>query len=125
MAVRELYRVEQLPAFQNRIFRTDEEARNCGKGDMVLVRDLETGLIFNDPDEFHRHFLRLTAIPNLAPEPGDNARRMVSRDRISRSGGAADRMVSRLGGTAGGADRSAPDADWRTTITGGMMPREG
>jgi hypothetical protein len=42
----------------------------------------ETGLIFNDPDEFHRHFLRLAAIPDLALELGDNARRMVSRDRM-------------------------------------------
>ncbi len=35
----------------------------------VVYRDSiahgETGLIFNDPDEFHRHFLRLTAIPIL------------------------------------------------------------
>jgi hypothetical protein len=42
----------------------------------------ETGLIFNDPEEFHRHFLRLAAIPDLALELGDNARRMVSRDRM-------------------------------------------
>jgi SAM-dependent methyltransferase len=44
---KELYRVEQLPVFQNRMFRTQEEARECVKGDVVLVRDLETGLIFN------------------------------------------------------------------------------
>jgi SAM-dependent methyltransferase len=52
----------------------------------VVYRDSivhgETGLIFNDPDEFHRHFLRLTAIPDLALELGNNARRMVSRDRM-------------------------------------------
>jgi SAM-dependent methyltransferase len=48
MAVREIYRAEQLPVFQNRMFRTHEEARNCVKGDLVLVRDLETGLTFNE-----------------------------------------------------------------------------
>lgn len=46
-SVRELYRVEQLPVFQNRMFRTQEEARECVRGDVVLVRDMETGLIFN------------------------------------------------------------------------------
>jgi SAM-dependent methyltransferase len=44
---KELYRAEQLPVFQNRMFRTQEEARDCVKGDVVLVRDLTTGLIFN------------------------------------------------------------------------------
>ena len=52
----------------------------------VVYRDSiahgETGLIFNDPDEFHRHFLRLAAIPNLALDLGDSARRMVSRRRM-------------------------------------------
>jgi hypothetical protein len=43
----ELYRVEQLPVFQNRMFQTEKEARNCPKGDVILVQDLETGLIFN------------------------------------------------------------------------------
>jgi len=44
---KELYRAEQLPVFQNRMFHTQEDARNCVKGDVVLVRDYETGLIFN------------------------------------------------------------------------------
>jgi SAM-dependent methyltransferase len=42
----------------------------------------ETGLIFNDPSEFHRLFLRLTMVPDLALELGDNARRMVSQHRM-------------------------------------------
>src|ERR1017187_6492880 len=44
---RELYRAEQLPSFQNRMFHSEEEAKNCAKGDVVLVRDLDTGLTFN------------------------------------------------------------------------------
>ena len=51
----------------------------------------ETGLIFSDPDEFHRQFLRLTAIPDLALRLGDNARRMVSRDRML-----ADQVAPRI-----------------------------
>lgn len=43
----ELYRAERLPVFQNRMFGSAEAARNCAKGDIVLVRNLETGLIFN------------------------------------------------------------------------------
>jgi len=44
---RELYRVDQLPIFQNYMFHTSEEAKACIKGDLVLVQDMETGLIFN------------------------------------------------------------------------------
>jgi len=43
----ELYRVEQLPIFQNRMYDTALEARNCPKGDMQLVEDLTTGLVYN------------------------------------------------------------------------------
>jgi SAM-dependent methyltransferase len=44
---KEIYRIEQLPVFQNRMFRSTEDAQNCAKGDVILVQDLETGLIFN------------------------------------------------------------------------------
>ncbi|MDE2321949.1 MAG: class I SAM-dependent methyltransferase [candidate division NC10 bacterium] len=44
---REIYRAGQLPVFQNRMFHSEQEARNCIKGDVVLVQSLETGLIFN------------------------------------------------------------------------------
>ena len=61
----------------------------------VVYRDSiahgETGLIFDDPDEFHRQFLRLTAIPDLALELGTNARRFVSRHRML-----ADQVAPRL-----------------------------
>jgi len=48
-----LYRAEGLPVFQNRMFSSAEAARDCARGDMVLVRDRETGLVFNrafDPE---------------------------------------------------------------------------
>lgn len=44
---RELYRAEQLPVFQNRMFSTAQEATACARGDVVLVQDPKTGLIFN------------------------------------------------------------------------------
>lgn len=44
---RELYRQEQLPIFQNRMYENEEEAKACPKGDIVLVEDQDTGLIFN------------------------------------------------------------------------------
>lgn len=45
--VRELYRVKQLPILQNRMYETALEARNCPKGDMQLVENLDTGLVYN------------------------------------------------------------------------------
>jgi len=44
---RELYRAQGLPVFQNRMFHSRETATNCAKGDVALVQDLGTGLIFN------------------------------------------------------------------------------
>jgi SAM-dependent methyltransferase len=44
---REIYRAEQFPVFQNRMFHSEEEAKSCVKGDILLVQSLETGLIFN------------------------------------------------------------------------------
>ncbi|MGJ0516392.1 MAG: class I SAM-dependent methyltransferase [Methylomicrobium sp.] len=52
----EIYRANQLPVFQNRMFNTDEEAVNCIKGDVILVQDLKTGLIFNK--EFKPELMR-------------------------------------------------------------------
>jgi len=51
----ELYRVEQLPIFQNRMYGTELEARDCPKGDMSLVEDLTTGLVYNA--EFRPEFM--------------------------------------------------------------------
>lgn len=45
--LRELYRVDQLPIFQNRMYDSEAEARSCPSGDVCLVEDLETGLVYN------------------------------------------------------------------------------
>lgn len=44
---RELYRVEQLPVLQNRMYESAHEARACPRGDLRLVQNLETGLVYN------------------------------------------------------------------------------
>ncbi len=49
--VRVLYTIDQLPAFQNRMYPTEAEAKDCPKGNMRLVQDLSTGLIYNDAFE--------------------------------------------------------------------------
>ena len=47
MKYRELFRVEGLPVFQNKMFADRAAALACPKGDMTLVQDMETGLIYN------------------------------------------------------------------------------
>lgn len=47
MKYRELFRVEGVPVFQNKMFETEEAALSCAKGDVVLVENQETGLVFN------------------------------------------------------------------------------
>jgi hypothetical protein len=44
---RELYRAVNFPVFQNRMFHDALTARQCVRGDIVLVQDRNTGLIFN------------------------------------------------------------------------------
>lgn len=42
-----LYKQDQLPIFQNRMYETKAEAIACPKADMRLVEDLDTGLVYN------------------------------------------------------------------------------
>lgn len=44
---RELYRIEDLPIFQNRMYDTATEARACSRGNLCLVQNQDTGLIYN------------------------------------------------------------------------------
>ncbi len=47
MSQREIFRAEKLPVLQNRMFNTAQEALNSPTGDIVLVQDTGTGLVFN------------------------------------------------------------------------------
>ncbi len=42
-----LYQQTDFPVLQNRVYDTAEEARNCAKGDIEIVEDQQTGLIYN------------------------------------------------------------------------------
>ena len=42
-----VYRQNQFPVLQNRVYSSVEEARNCILGDIDIIQDLDTGLIFN------------------------------------------------------------------------------
>ncbi len=48
MKNRELFTVEGLPVFQNKMFATRDAALNCPTGNMRLVQDVKSGLIFNE-----------------------------------------------------------------------------
>ena len=43
-----LYQQEQFPIFQNRMYNSEAEAKACPKGDVRLVEDQRTGLIYNE-----------------------------------------------------------------------------
>lgn len=47
MIKRELFRAQGLPVLQNKMFASAGEALACATGDVVLVQDERTGLIFN------------------------------------------------------------------------------
>jgi SAM-dependent methyltransferase len=47
MNPKELYTVDNLPIFQNKMYSNQNDALNCAKGNIRLVQDLNTGLIFN------------------------------------------------------------------------------
>lgn len=47
MKHRELFRASGLPVFQNKMFADRAAALACPKGDITLVQDMDTGLIFN------------------------------------------------------------------------------
>ena len=48
MNQRELFKVEALPVFQNKMFTDRNAALACPKGNIVLVQNMDTGLIFNN-----------------------------------------------------------------------------
>ena len=54
MSQREIYRIEKLPVLQNRVFNSVEAALKGPVGDVVLVQDNETGLVFNSCFDPHK-----------------------------------------------------------------------
>jgi hypothetical protein len=48
MLSRELLRIDALPVLQNRVYATAAEAQASPRGNLVLVQDLASGLVFNE-----------------------------------------------------------------------------
>lgn len=51
MRHRELFRIEGIPIYQNKMFDSAGAAAQCPLGDVVLVQDVTTGLVFNNAFE--------------------------------------------------------------------------
>jgi len=47
MTQRIIFEISGLPVLQNRVYNTPEEAIDCPTGDVLLVQDQESGIIFN------------------------------------------------------------------------------
>ncbi len=82
--VRELYSIDKLPIFQNRMYNTEAEAKNCPKGDVRLVEDLQTGLVYNA--SFHpelmvydEHYQNEQAVSTLFQEHLVSVAKIVER----------------------------------------------
>ena len=48
MAKKLIYSVDKIPTMQNKVYRSKKKAINCRLGDLSLVQDSDSGLIFNE-----------------------------------------------------------------------------
>lgn len=79
-----LYQQEQLPIFQNRMYDTEAEAQACPKGDMRLVEDQQTGLVYNAAFRpelmvYDAHYQNEQALSPLFQEHLEAVSRIVER----------------------------------------------
>jgi len=68
--VRDLYQIDQLPIFQNRMYDTESAAKTCPNGDVKLVQDLQTRLVYNEafrPElmQYDKHYQNEQAVSSL------------------------------------------------------------
>ncbi|MFC2050903.1 hypothetical protein ACFLTN_07010 [Chloroflexota bacterium] len=47
MSYRDLFRIKQMPVFQNKMFSIEAKAMACSTGDVILIQSMETGLVYN------------------------------------------------------------------------------
>lgn len=85
-----LYRQERLPIFQNRMYDAKTEAKSCPKGDMVLVEDQKTGLIYNAAFRpelmiYDSHYQNEQAVSTLFQKHLETVSCIVNRSMGSRS----------------------------------------
>ncbi|OGI11775.1 MAG: methyltransferase [Candidatus Margulisbacteria bacterium GWF2_35_9] len=80
----ELYKVQKLPIYQNRMYDSENEARACPKGDVCLVENLETGLVYNTafcPElmVYDAHYQNEQAVSSLFLEHLKSVAKIVGR----------------------------------------------
>ncbi len=79
-----LYRQEQLPIFQNRMYDTEAEAKACPRGDVRLIEDQQTGLVYNAafrPElmTYDSHYQNEQAVSPLFHEHLEAVSRIIER----------------------------------------------
>ncbi|MDP2785729.1 MAG: class I SAM-dependent methyltransferase [Sulfurimicrobium sp.] len=79
-----LYLQEQLPIFQNRMYDTEAEAKACPKGDVRLVEDQQTGLVYNaafcpEVMTYDDHYQNEQAISPLFRQHLESVSQIISR----------------------------------------------
>ena len=80
-----LYEQRQLPIFQNRMYDSAEEAKACPKGDMRLVEDLGSGLVYNAAFQtelmvYDAHYQNEQAVSQLFQEHLETVASIIDRD---------------------------------------------
>ena len=82
--LRDLYSIDQLPIFQNRMYETEADAIACPKGDVRLVEDLQTGLVYNASFRpelmvYDEHYQNEQAVSPLFQEHLDSVAKIIER----------------------------------------------
>ncbi|CAG0939491.1 hypothetical protein BROC_00669 [Candidatus Brocadiaceae bacterium] len=90
MTQRELFTVSALPVFQNKMFNTQEAAIHCTKGDMRLVQNETTGLIYNAAfDEsllnYDTDYQNEQAVSGLFREHLNNVKQIIDKHFLNHS----------------------------------------
>lgn len=85
-----LYEIDQLPIFQNRMYATEVAAKECARGNMCLVENLETGLIYNadfNPElmDYDEHYQNEQAVSPVFEKHLESVVQIVERS-IGRKG---------------------------------------
>ena len=80
-----LYKVDQLPIFQNRMYDSATEARHCPRGDVTLVENLETGLVYNASFQpelmvYDAHYQNEQAVSPLFTEHLNSVEEIIERN---------------------------------------------
>lgn len=87
---KDLFRVDALPVFQNRMFEDKQAAISCVKGNMRLVQNLDTGLIYKiefDPSllKYDAHYQNEQACSDVFRQHLNNVKAIIERNMLGKS----------------------------------------